>query len=197
MNKYAVYVICDADGKEIARGTTNDLIDKGIVRSKTKLGTYAYFNTKLYGKYIVKKGGFVWMEKSEYEKDIELILYGLFDDEGKEVARGTNLELANQGYCSRKRNLSSWVKNNVKLQGKYSVVPLGIIKKDGTIADYVPKKKTITELDYLSYHLNKFGNTFTRKNPAIYCDELHKMGIDINITRMKDSRGVGYLVDKV
>ena len=110
--------------------------------------------------------------------------FALYDKNGKEVVRGEQFGLAVQGYCSVYSHLEVYAKKNYLLRRKYRVKIVEEQKKDN-------------EFEYLQYHLNKFGNTFTRKNPAIYCDELHKMGIDINITRMKDSRGIGYLVDKI
>lgn len=202
--------LVDKEGNEVARGSNKELRDRGFINKSANLYSYYIKKTLAKKKYRVEKlPDKVFEGKSELKKRNTKnyrTIYGLYDGE-KEIIRGTQREFQEKGYLKNSSSLASYSKSpNRRLNG-YQVKIIGSLSlNDGKLYPYVNKNnngivkekpKQTTELEYLQYHLNKFGNTFTRKNPAIYCDELHKMGIDINITRMKDSRGIGYLVDKI
>lgn len=206
------YIVYDLEGNEVTRGTRKELKEQNIIKESIALGVYADTNTILLKKYRVKSNGKVERISATKQKELDRpkfrTVYQITDCEtGEEKFAGTLSQVETTEYCEYRNRLAMYACRNHKMGGKYFVKIVGSLsEKDGKIYPYHPPKrptpkvkpsKPLTELEYLTMHLKMYGNTFTRIDPQQYYEDLKNEGIKIDVRKLKDRRGTGYLISRV
>lgn len=202
--RVAQFRLLDLDGNEVIVGSPKEILEKGYISKKTNLFAYVINKSHINKKYKVERLPDLIIEgKSEKRKNnVKKLrtIYGIYKGD-EEIARGTQKELCEKGYCNKNTVLAGYAKRHTYLND-YQVRIIGSMSlTDGKLYPYInrqaAKKPQIPELEYLLVHLKKYGNTFTRVNPSEYTGQLKEKGIDIDIQQFKDHKGIGYLVNRV
>lgn len=207
------YIVYDLKGNEVARGTRKELREQNIVKGTISLDVYADTNVVLLKKYKVKSNGKVEIVSATKQKSLDRprlrTVYSIIDSATDEVVfTGTLSQAEKSEKWSKYRNkLSMYAYHRHRLEGKYYVKVVGSWSaKENKILPYHPprpqkirieKAKPLTELEYLVMHLRMYGNTFTRADPSQYTNDLKDRGIEIDVQTFKDSKGIGYLINRV
>lgn len=109
----------------------------------------------------------------------------IFEGTRKEVAERFSIKESTTYVYTRKGNL---------LLGKYEVRKNGVKPKkyDGVWGEgknrlkKVVKEEEMTPFQYLKVHLEKYGNTGTRRDPSPYLEDLKKIGLNVKVEKRPD-----------
>ena len=114
------------------------------------------------------------------------MLYALYED-GEKVFEGTSHQIAEKLFVDYKM-VCVYARRQGKLLNKYRVMVVGRPPSKRIPVEKPPKKtKDEIRLDYLSTHLQTYGNTVSKTDPEKYLPALSEMGIDVKVRKVYDN----------
>lgn len=117
-------------------------------------------------------------------------VYGVYEGD-KLIFQGLSREIQDH-FNTPRTNPSSYTRRGGHYLGKYIIKHIGDREADKLI---IPPKAREEErmLEYLTYHLNKYGNTvFAKRNPDDYIEKLKERGINCKARKVCDKVGKKY-----
>ena len=143
----------------------------------TRISEYVLYARKLCKIYDVE-----FAEKGDLRVEYD------FYENGEWVFRGTNKEFKDRFNVKFTGSVSSYARSNSLILGRFRV--------------YHAETKQDKRLNYLAYHLETYGNTVSKKDPAQYIEKLKEQGINCTIRKCvardaKRRKDVFYIIERV
>ena len=164
------------DGHVVFCGTGGEVQRQFGLSANTRVSEYA-----LYGKKINKKYDVEYAEKGDLRVEYD------FYEKGEWVFRGTNKEFKDHFNVQFTGSVASYARSNSLILGRFRA--------------YHAEAKQDKRLDYLATHLEKYGNTVSKKDPAQYIEALKEQGINCTIRKCvardaKRRKDVYYIIER-
>ena len=164
------------DGHIIFTGTGGEVQKQFGLSPCTRLSEYVLYARKLCKIYDVE-----FAEKGDLRVEYD------FYENGEWVFRGTHKEFKDRFNVKFTGSVSSYARSNSLILGRFRV--------------YHAETKKDKRLNYLAYHLETYGNTVSKKDPAQYIDKLKEHGINCTIRKCvardaKRRKDVFYIIER-
>ena len=172
-----IYNIID-EGRIIFTGTEREVQGRFHLSPNTRLSYHISYGGKIKGKYDIEVQ-YKPSQRVEYD----------FYENGEWVFRGTNKEFKDHFNVQFTGSVASYARSNSLILGRFR-------------AYHANEGQNDKKLDYFAYHLEKYGNTVSKKDPSEYLDKLRDLGLLCTIRKCKSRDGrrrkdVFYVLERV
>lgn len=165
------------DGHIIFTGTGGEVQKQFGLSPCTRISEYVLYARKLNKIYDVE-----FAEKGDLRVEYD------FYENGEWVFRGTNKEFKDRFNVQFTGSVASYARSNSLILGRFR-------------AYHATEGQQDKKLNYLAYHLEKYGNTVSKKDPSEYLDKLKDLGLLCTIRKCmsrdaKRRKDVYYIIER-